>query len=122
MELGYCKEALELREKSMRKSADLGKGTWVCLAESKTATYAGIPGRSKDLWEKSLRGTLAGPPEAEVKTEVKGKTKDEDLIGEAKDEPGFPKTVKGERAESSLTGAGEGKFLRGSAIGKWRIR
>lgn len=86
--------------------------------------------------------------------------KDEDLFDKAKDEPGFPKSIKGERAESSLTGAdplkrigiyptslvryslryysklrqrtkleavselrtGEGKFLRGSVIGKWRMR
>ena len=86
--------------------------------------------------------------------------KDEDLFDEAKDEPGFPKSVKGETTENSLTGAdpfkrigiyptslvryslryysklrqrrkletvselrtGEGKFLRGSVTGKWRMR
>ena len=43
--------------------------------------------------------------EAEVKSEAEGKMKDEDLFDEAKDEPGFPKSVEGETTENSLTGA-----------------
>ena len=91
---------------------------------------------------------------------AEGKMKDEDLFDEAKDEAGFPKSVKGERAENGLTGSrpsqahwylsylpgtiqpryysklrqrskletvselrtGEGKLLRGSVTGKWRMR